>query len=38
MNAHATQPDPTLATDSSPAFGVGQRFFWFTADNERVLT
>ncbi len=38
MNEHAIQPDPTLATDWSPAVAVWQRFFLFTADNERALT
>ncbi len=38
MNEPATQPDTTLATDWSPAVAVWQRFFLFTADNERVLT
>jgi hypothetical protein len=38
MNEHAPQSDTTLATNRSPAVAVWQRFFLFTADNERILT
>jgi hypothetical protein len=38
MNKHATQLDTPSATAMSPCPDAWQRFFFFTADSERVLT
>jgi hypothetical protein len=38
MNEHVTQLDTPSATATSRCLDVGQRFFFFTADIERVLT